>query len=399
MTEFKEVSLDQIRPSSFQMRSAMDEAALDQLAESLERDGQQRPVKLRPVEDGYEIVFGHRTVEAAKRKNWTRIDAVIEELTDEQVMWAQYAENAYREDIAPYDTARWMQNMIDRFGYNRQSLALRMNLSESRISDLLKFITVEKFCKLSLLRLMTLKHIEAILETPSELLDKVCKRIEEYYEDTHGVMIPWYDIPELIRYVVVMNSHPELAASSELLREEAEETIEEGEKVKSLAEEERLEEEEVDELELDQEKQAEELAREEMLFPEPRRTVVEESMEAQRTPEISKEVFEECVSDKYPAAAQHIADTFSRAVRGVRIDEAALAWMTSRKFGITEGEARDLIREYKAEPHPVVEPPKPTVRKVIIADGVCPECGKKFIVNHLSTGEHTIEYPREAPRR
>jgi len=388
MTEFKEVSLDQIRPSSFQMRSAMDEAALDQLAESLERDGQQRPVKLRPVEDGYEIVFGHRTVEAAKRKNWTRIDAVIEDLTDEQVMWAQYAENACREDIAPYDTARWMQNMIDRFGYNRQSLALRMNLSESRISDLLKFITVEKFCKLSLLRLMTLKHIEAILETPSELLDKVCKRIEEYYEDTHGIMIPWYDIPELIRYVVVMNSHPELAASSELLREEAEETVEEGEEARSLAEEERLDEEEVDELELDQEKQAEELAREEMLFPEPRRTVVEEPKKVSMDMAPS-------LSEKYPAAAEYVADYFAK---NFRPDLPFLRWSLTRKFGISDTEAAGLIKEVKAEPgRIVVEPPKPLVKKIIIAEGVCPECGKKFLVNHLSTGEHTIEYPKEGP--
>ena len=376
MTEFRKVPLDQIHPSPFQMRGAIDEAALDQLAESLERDGQQRPVKLRSVEGGYETVFGHRIIEAARRKNWTSIDAVIEELTDEQVMWAQYAENSYREDISLYDKAKWIQSMKERFGYNQQTLALRMNVSDAWISDVLKFVTVEKHIKSTLIRLLTLKHVEAILEAPSDLLGEVCKEIEEYHQRTHGIMIPWYDIPELINYVIAVNAHPELAAPPERLREEA----------RSLAEEERLEEEEVDELELDQEKQAEELAREEMLFPEPRRTVVEEPKKVSMDMAPS-------LSEKYPAAAEYVADYFAK---NFRPDLPFLRWSLTRKFGISDTEAAGLIKEVKAEPgRIVVEPPKPLVKKIIIAEGVCPECGKKFLVNHLSTGEHTIEYPKE----
>jgi ParB/Sulfiredoxin domain len=65
---------------------------LDEQRRSL-RKGQFQPVIVRKHEDGYTILAGHGTVEAAKLEDWTHIDAKIIDCTDEEASWINLAAN------------------------------------------------------------------------------------------------------------------------------------------------------------------------------------------------------------------------------------------------------------------------------------------------------------------
>lgn len=184
MSEYREVPVSRIQPSPVQMRSSMDPGALARLAESLRRDGQQRPVKVRPLPDEhFELVFGHRTVDAAKIAGMEVVQAIVEDLTDEEVMWAQFAENEYREDVSDYDRARWLRNMIDKFGHTQTELAERIGMGRSRIAQLLRMLELEKIVTAVTIQGINERQARAILAAPEEDRSALVQYIEVYLEE------------------------------------------------------------------------------------------------------------------------------------------------------------------------------------------------------------------------
>ncbi|MFN7131944.1 MAG: sigma-70 domain-containing protein, partial [Myxococcales bacterium] len=69
---------------------------LSALAESIRQDGIRSPLKVRPTSklNEYELVYGHRRLRAAKLAGLEEVPAFIVELTDQQVLEEQLAENA-----------------------------------------------------------------------------------------------------------------------------------------------------------------------------------------------------------------------------------------------------------------------------------------------------------------
>jgi ParB family chromosome partitioning protein len=66
---------------------------IDELAESLRAHGLLRPVVVRRRGTGYELVAGHRRLEAAKQAGWTDIPALVREETDDHAYILTLVEN------------------------------------------------------------------------------------------------------------------------------------------------------------------------------------------------------------------------------------------------------------------------------------------------------------------
>ncbi|MEM2126602.1 MAG: ParB/RepB/Spo0J family partition protein [Candidatus Bathyarchaeia archaeon] len=171
-----------IDPSPFQLRSRLDPERLRSLSESLRREGQLRPVRVRPRGERYELVYGHRTLEAARMLGWESVEAVVSDATDEEVVLAQRAENREREDWSDYDLACWYRMMIERFGYKQEDLAKIDGVSQSRVAQYLRMLKLEKFITTVILAQITEWQARTILSVPEELLPELCQRVEEYYQ-------------------------------------------------------------------------------------------------------------------------------------------------------------------------------------------------------------------------
>ncbi len=202
VTEVQRIPIDKIRPSPCQMRSSMDPEALERLAESLSQDGQQRPVKVRPLPDEYfELVFGHRTVDAAKIAGMQMVQAIVEDLTDEEVMWAQYAENEYREDISDYDRAKWLRSMIDKFDHSQGEIGEKAGLSRNRVNQLLRILELKGVTAVTLSKL-TERQARAILQAPEEDQPSLVNFVELYLEEK-GELLPASAIEDYARQLAV----------------------------------------------------------------------------------------------------------------------------------------------------------------------------------------------------
>lgn len=134
------IELHLIDDSSHAIRSAWDEDALDELVQSIEEQGVIVPVKLRVVADRYEIVYGHRRVEAARRAGLTVIPAIIEGLDDADAMVQALIENLQREDLGPMDLARALQALKETTGWSNKEIGRQGIISRSYTGRLLALL-------------------------------------------------------------------------------------------------------------------------------------------------------------------------------------------------------------------------------------------------------------------
>lgn len=93
-----------------------DEHELQELAESIRRNGLLQPISVRPdpaAPERYLIVVGERRWRASQLAGRTRIRAVVHQMDEYAVRAAQYAENNKRADVSDVSRARSLQAMYE----------------------------------------------------------------------------------------------------------------------------------------------------------------------------------------------------------------------------------------------------------------------------------------------
>lgn len=117
------VPLSLVGPSPNPVRKTWDEDKMQELAASIKERGVIVPIKVRPAGDGYEIVYGHRRTEAARRAGLDEIPAIVDAPDDTDTLIEALVENILREDMAPLDVARGLQAVKDLTGKTNQQIA------------------------------------------------------------------------------------------------------------------------------------------------------------------------------------------------------------------------------------------------------------------------------------
>ncbi len=92
------------------------ELEVDDLVESIRDRGLLQPILVRRHGDGYELVAGHRRLEACKRLGIVRIPALIHDGYTADRLAIQLAENVQREHLSHYDVALALRRMRDESG-------------------------------------------------------------------------------------------------------------------------------------------------------------------------------------------------------------------------------------------------------------------------------------------
>jgi ParB family chromosome partitioning protein len=113
-TEYRNVSLSLLSESRTNPRRIFEDAALQELAESIRTQGVLSPLLVRPLtEKGFEIVAGARRYRAAQIAEAETIPVRIVQLNDAQALEAQLVENLIRADVHPMEEAQGFKALLD----------------------------------------------------------------------------------------------------------------------------------------------------------------------------------------------------------------------------------------------------------------------------------------------
>jgi ParB family chromosome partitioning protein len=175
-----EIPLSAISPNPFQPRAEVPLESLESLIDSIRRHGVMEPILVRPHAGGkYQLVAGQRRLLAAKEVGLRSIPAVVQELTDEQVLVLSLVENLQREDLNPADEARAFQTLHGRFGLTHEAIGDAVGRGRTYVTNSLRLLMLEKPALNSLAAGKIARgQALALLAVPHESRAEVLKLIE-----------------------------------------------------------------------------------------------------------------------------------------------------------------------------------------------------------------------------
>jgi ParB family chromosome partitioning protein len=137
----QEVLIDSIDANPYQTRRRINEAAMEELAESIRASGVVQPVVLRPGPNGrFQLVAGERRWHASKRAGKTTIPAVIRQISNEQAMEITIIENLQREDLNPIEQAKAFERLSREFGLTQEQIAARTGKDRASIANFIRLL-------------------------------------------------------------------------------------------------------------------------------------------------------------------------------------------------------------------------------------------------------------------
>ena len=144
-SETKRVSISDLTRNPYQPRETFNEFKLDELANSIKKNGIIQPIAVRPkkLEAGkYEIVAGERRWLAAQKAGLHDIPVNILDLSDVESLEVAIVENIQRDDLNPIEEAKGYKRLSDEFNYDHENISKLMSKSRSHVSNTLRLLTL-----------------------------------------------------------------------------------------------------------------------------------------------------------------------------------------------------------------------------------------------------------------
>ncbi|ABK60524.1 MULTISPECIES: ParB/RepB/Spo0J family partition protein [Clostridium] len=137
------IDMNLIKPNIDQPRKNFDEAKIIQLADSIKEHGIIQPLILQKRGNIYSIIAGERRWRAAKKVGLKEVPAVINELSDKQILEVSLIENIQREDLNPIEEAIAYKKLIDEFKLTQEELSKQIGKSRTAITNCMRLLNLD----------------------------------------------------------------------------------------------------------------------------------------------------------------------------------------------------------------------------------------------------------------
>ena len=138
------VPIEAVFPNPDQPRRSFDDAALQELAESIREKGIIQPIVVRLAKkDGqYEIVAGERRWRAAQRAKLHQVPVVVRSFSDQEMLEVAIIENIQRADLNAIDEAAGFAQLVEKYGHTQEQLSQLLGKSRSHIANQMRLLSL-----------------------------------------------------------------------------------------------------------------------------------------------------------------------------------------------------------------------------------------------------------------
>ena len=165
-----EVPVSSVEPNPDQPRIAFNQDDLEELAQSIRKNGMIQPILVRPIgANRYQIIAGERRWQACKMAGLKMIPVSIREADDDGAIELALVENLHRNDLNPIEEAYAYKRLMDKQGLTQSELAQMMSKGRSTIANAIRLLDLpESAQQLLFEEKITPGHARAILSIPSK---------------------------------------------------------------------------------------------------------------------------------------------------------------------------------------------------------------------------------------
>lgn len=171
-----EISLEEIKKNPYQPRTYFNEEKLNELKESIEKNGLLQPIIVKKAVKGYYIIAGERRYRAFELLGKKEIPAIIKEMTDEEMMIFAVLENLQREDLSALEESESYKNLMDKMSLTQEELAKKLGKSRPYIANSLRLLKLPAEIKNKLEQgLISAAHARTLLSLKTKkAMEEVC---------------------------------------------------------------------------------------------------------------------------------------------------------------------------------------------------------------------------------
>ena len=184
-----ELGVNAIRPNRFQPRHEFDEAALEELRESIAQHGILQPLSVRDIGGGkYELIAGERRLRAAKLAGLKTVPVIFRAATDAEMAEMALIENLQREDLNPIEEAHAYERLLSEFKLSQEQLARRVARSRSAIANSVRLLRLAKEVQAFIANgVLTMGQARPLLALPTAALQReAAEYIQEHELSARG---------------------------------------------------------------------------------------------------------------------------------------------------------------------------------------------------------------------
>jgi ParB family chromosome partitioning protein len=135
-----ELAVNSISPNPHQPRTVMDEAALQELANSIREHGLIQPLIVTQSAAGYQLIAGERRWRAAQLAGLTTVPVIVKEAAPQQMLELALVENLQRADLNVLEEAAAFRQLMDEFGLTQEQVAARIGKSRTAVANAVRLL-------------------------------------------------------------------------------------------------------------------------------------------------------------------------------------------------------------------------------------------------------------------
>lgn len=170
-----DIAIDHIQTNPYQPRTHFDQAALEELAESIKVQGIIQPITVRQLgPNSYQLISGERRYQASKIAGLTVIPAYIRKADDQQMLEMALIENIQRENLNAIEIALSYQRLLTECSLKQEELGDRVGKKRTTVTNYLRLLKLPPDIQIALRdNVISMGHARALIniDTIEQQLD------------------------------------------------------------------------------------------------------------------------------------------------------------------------------------------------------------------------------------
>ena len=167
-----EADIDRLAPNNFQPRAQVDDARLQDLAQSIKANGVIQPIVVRTLGDRFQIIAGERRWRAAKLAGLLRVPIVVRDVAageDKSLLQMALVENIQREDLNPIEEALAYRRLGDQFQLRQEDIAAAVGKDRASVANYVRLLRLPEEVRTEVASgRLSMGHARALLSLADE---------------------------------------------------------------------------------------------------------------------------------------------------------------------------------------------------------------------------------------
>ena len=139
----KNINIKKIKAGRFQPRSNFNKDKLNELTNSIKKQGVLSPILVRELGlNEFEVIAGERRLRASKMAGLETIPCLVDQKKDQDALISALIENLQREDLNPVEEARGLDRLKREFGLTQDEVATSTGKARSTIANSLRILSL-----------------------------------------------------------------------------------------------------------------------------------------------------------------------------------------------------------------------------------------------------------------